>query len=37
MCDSYEARLIELLAGLTHMKPNQSYDRARHQLQQHQI
>ncbi|MGH7981633.1 MAG: hypothetical protein ACREFF_00640 [Candidatus Udaeobacter sp.] len=37
MCDSYEARLMELLAGSTHIKPNQSCDRDRHQLQQHQI
>jgi hypothetical protein len=37
MCDSYEARLMELLAGSKHMKPNQSYDRDRHRLQQHQI
>ena len=36
VCDSYEDRLMELLAGLTDMKPNQSYDRDRHHLQQRQ-
>ncbi|PYK25665.1 MAG: hypothetical protein DME52_08110 [Verrucomicrobia bacterium] len=36
VCDSYEDRLMELLAGLTDMKPNQSYDRDRYHLQQRQ-
>ena len=30
ICDSYEARLVESLAGWTHMKPYQSCDRDRH-------
>ena len=36
VCDSYEDRLMELLAGLTDMKPNQSYDCDRYHLQQRQ-
>jgi hypothetical protein len=36
-CDSYEARLMELLNALRQTKPNKSYDRDRDQLEQRQI
>jgi hypothetical protein len=37
MCDSYEARLMELLNALRQTKTNKSFERERDQLQQRQI
>ena len=37
MCDSYEARLMELLDGLKRSEPSTGADRHRDQLQQRQV
>ena len=37
MCDSYEARLMELLDGLKRREPSTGADRHRDQLQQRQV
>jgi hypothetical protein len=37
MCDSYEARLMELLDGLKRKDPSKAADRYRDQLQQQQV
>jgi hypothetical protein len=37
MCDSYEARLIELLKGLSASEPQQLFSRPRGELEQRQI
>jgi hypothetical protein len=37
MCDSYEARLMELLDGLKRREPVKLLDRHRDQLQQRQV
>src|SRR5881275_2580084 len=37
MCDSYEARLMELLDGLKRREPSKAADRHRDQLQQRQV
>ena len=37
MCDSYEARLMELLDGLKRREPSKATDRYRDQLQQRQV
>ncbi len=36
-CDSYEARLMELLEGLTQREPNKSYNDYRVELKRRQI
>ena len=37
MCDSYEARLMELLDGLKRREPSKAAGRYRDQLQQRQV
>jgi hypothetical protein len=37
MCDSYEARLIELLKGLSASEPQQSLSRPREEQEQRQL
>jgi hypothetical protein len=37
MCDSYEARLLQVLQTLAQREPNRSFDRHRDELKQQQI